>query len=67
MQRLVDALSSIAGYASGTAKVVLSRGLALVKSYTPTMDMHPLTEGVPKYCLEERFNAYVEEVREVAH
>lgn len=63
LQRLIDAPACMAGYASGTAKVVLAHGLALVKSYVPTVDMQPLTDGISENCSEERFHAYVEEVR----
>lgn len=67
VQRLVDTPRSIVGYMLGTAKVVLTHGLALVKLYALTMVMQPLAEGSHEDCSEEQFAAYIDEVRGVAH
>ncbi|RLN38706.1 filament-like plant protein 7 [Panicum miliaceum] len=58
---------SIAEYASGAAKVVLTHTLAVVKSYFPGMDVSLFAEGVSEECTEERFNEYRAEVQDVAH
>ncbi|RLN29055.1 hypothetical protein C2845_PM05G20140 [Panicum miliaceum] len=67
VQRLVDATTSIAGYASGTAKVVLTHALAMVKLCFPGMDVRPFTEGVYGECTKEQFNEYHGEAQDVTH
>lgn len=62
-----DAPRSIAGYTSGTAKVVLAHVLGLVKLYHLTMDMRPLVDGAVGDCIEEQFNKYHRKVELVAH
>ncbi|RLN04362.1 uncharacterized protein C2845_PM13G09690 [Panicum miliaceum] len=67
VERLVDAPTSIAGYVSSTAKLVLTHALAVVKSYFPGMDVCPFAEGISGECTEEQFNVYRNEVQDVAH
>jgi hypothetical protein len=66
LEHLYDAPRSIAGYTSGTAKVVLAHVLALVKSYVPSMNMKPLVDGAAAGCTKEQFNEYHQEVDPVA-
>lgn len=66
LEHLHDALQSIAGYASRTAKDVLTHVLALVKSCVPSMNMGPLVDGDAAGCTEEQFNEYRQEVDPVA-
>lgn len=58
LERLRDAPTSIAGYASGTANVVLAHVLALVKTYVPQMRMEDMFDGAAEGSTEDQFNEY---------
>lgn len=67
IEHLRDAPVSIAGYASGTSKVVLTHVLALVKTYVPWMPMESLEDGTVDGCTQDQFNKYPAAVEPVAH
>jgi len=66
LEQLQGAPQNIMRYLSDTTRGYVSHVLGLVKSYWPKVNLVPLGEGISVDCSEEKFTAFVGEVKPIA-
>ena len=67
---LVDCLCEfpqrVTSFVSDTSKEYLALALGLVKSFWPSANLTLIGDGLAKGCSEEKFSAYVKELKPIA-
>jgi len=66
LERLREAPQRLGSFFSDTSRDYLAHALGLVKSFLPSVNLSFMGDGDAVGCLEERFSAYVAEMKPIA-
>jgi len=66
LEHLREAPQRLSGFFSDTSREYLAHALGLVKSFLPSVNLSFMGDGDAVGCLEERFSAYVAEMKPIA-
>ena len=66
LDRLREAPQQLGSFFSDTSRDYLAHALGLVKSFLPSLNLSFMGDGDAVGCLEERFSAYVVEMKPIA-